>query len=253
MIQTKFAAVPAQPFTSDGDSEGNLTVADSTLFKVQQLILLKSDDQQPRELQIKRITGPNQIKVGKVKAPIHEGVDISDFLVADNATIQAKEQDRPAIPPDAFERAVYDEEPTVAIRTTAVDALGNKYSTKNPLPVRLSDGDVNIGTVNAEIEVQLSHKDGDPNSGDIHDSVRIGDGTNEATITKAVTGLLAGLNVNSINDLFSKPFNKLTVLTKNDDGDPLTIRSSYNGVPVQLMTVIYDADGDFQDAEVSNL
>jgi len=253
MIQTKFAAVSAQPFTSDGDSEGNLTVADSTLFKVQQIILLKSSAQQPRELQIKRISGPNQIKVGKLKSPIHEGVDISDFLVADGATIQSKEQDRPTIPPDAFQRAVYDEEPTVAIRTTSVDALGNKYSTKNPMPVRLSDGDINIGTVNGELEVQLSHKDGDPDSGDVHDSIRIGDGVNEATVTKAITGTKAGLNINSINDAFSKPFNKLTVLTKNDDGDPLTIRSSYFGTPVQLATVIYDSDGDFQDIEVSDL
>jgi len=236
MIQKTFVAVPAQLFTSNGDSEGNLTVADSTLFKVQQVVILKSNDLQPRELQVKRISGPTQIKVGKLKAPIHEGTDISDFLVADAATIQAKEQDRPAIPPDAFNRAVYDEEPTVALRTTAVDALGNKYSVKNPLPVRLSDGDINIGTVNGELEVQLSSKDGDPDAGDIHDSVRIGDEEYEAKIDSSRN--LQVIIANTAND---KAWDDAVVTRDPVTGYITNVEYKLNGNTVRNVPITRDA------------
>lgn len=74
------------------------------------------------------------------------------------------------------------------------DENGDAYSPSNPLHVQLSDGSVNIGTVNAELEVQLSRKDNDPDAGDVHDAVRIGnqdvelgfndlgDGTGEAKV-----------------------------------------------------------------------
>lgn len=253
MTEKKWDAVPNQSILANGGTEGQIVVPDSTLFRVKQKVFLKSDAQQSRELIINGISKTGVLRLGKKGGAITDSEDLSDFLTADNAVIWAERQDRSAITPNDYERAVYDEEPVMAKRVTQVDPMGNKYSVTNPMPVRLSDGDINIGTVNGELEVQLSHQDGEPDSGDVHDSVRIGDGVNEATITKAAIGTKTGLNVNSINDAFSKPFNKLTVLTKNDDGDPLTIRSSYLGTPVQLATVIYDSDGDFQDIEVSDL
>jgi hypothetical protein len=265
MMQKKWARVSPQAFISNGDSEGNLSVSNALLFKVQQKVRLFSDTKPPLDVEIKRITSAQSIRVQRVGDQIsnNQGFNISDFLLADNARISADEQDRPAIPPDSYNRAVYEEEPTVALRTIQVDELGNKYNLNNPfpvdlqptspIPVVLTDGSVNIGTVNAEIEMQLSSKDNDPDSGDVHDSVRIGDQNNEATVEKAVVGTKAGLNVNSLNETFSRPFNKLTVLTKNDDGKPLTIRSSYLGTPVQLMTLIWDVDGDFQDVEVVDI
>lgn len=69
-----------------------------------------------------------------------------------------------------------------AKRVLIVDELGNFNSPENPLFVQLSDGSVNIGTVNAELEVQLSHIDNDPDAGDVADSVRIGDGVEIAEI-----------------------------------------------------------------------
>lgn len=69
-----------------------------------------------------------------------------------------------------------------ARRVTIVDRDGIFNDTQHPLYVRLSDGSINIGTVNAELEVQLSHKDNDPDAGDVHDSVRIGDGVEELAI-----------------------------------------------------------------------
>lgn len=69
-----------------------------------------------------------------------------------------------------------------ARRVTLVGATGILNSPDNPVYVQLSDGSVNIGTVNAELEVQLSHMDNVPDSGDVADSVRIGDGVDELGI-----------------------------------------------------------------------
>lgn len=69
-----------------------------------------------------------------------------------------------------------------AKRVTLVNLDGTQNSPENPLYVQLSDGSINIGTVNAELEVQLSHKANDPDAGDVADSVRIGDGVEEMAI-----------------------------------------------------------------------
>jgi hypothetical protein len=94
------------------------------------------------------------------------------------------------------------------------------------------------------LEVAISHLD---------DSIKIGDGVNLAKVTKAAVGNNAGLNVNTMNTLFTKPFTQLSVLTKNSDGDPLTIKSIYNGTDVQLMTIAYDSDGDLQQVSIADL
>ncbi len=69
-------------------------------------------------------------------------------------------------------------------RVTFVDESGviTGYSADKPLFVQLSDGSIEIGTVNAELEVQLSHQDDVPDTGDIADSVQIGDGTDTLEI-----------------------------------------------------------------------
>jgi len=148
------------------------------------------------------------------------------------------------------------EENIDAKRVTIVDENGEAglgSTPEKPINVKLSDGSISIGTVNGELEVQLSHKDNVADPGDVADSVRIGDGVNEAKITKAAVGEQTGLNTVSINSLFSKPYNKLSILAKNDDGDPLSIQTSYLGTPVQLATLVYDVDGDLQDVEVSDV
>jgi hypothetical protein len=252
-IEKKRKGVSIRLFTANGDTSGLVTVSDASDFFVKQRVVIESNTKPAQEFEIKRFVSNNSFRVGPIGASISTYANLSQYLVADNARISAPEQDRPGIKPDEIKRAVYAEEPIVANRVIAVDEYGNYYNTQNPLPVRLSDGSVNIGSVNAELEVQLSHLDNYPDIGDVADSVRIGDGVNEAKITKAKVGTNTGLNTNSINDLFSKPFTRLEVLTKNDDGDPLTIRSSYNGTPVQLMTIVYDSDGDFQSADVVDL
>lgn len=52
---------------------------------------------------------------------------------------------------------------------------------------------------------------------------------------------------------FTKPYNSVSVLTKSECGNPTTIKSTYSGTDVQLLTIVYDADGDLQSVTVSDL
>lgn len=253
VFERRWAEVPLQSVLSNGDSSGFLAVADPAQFIVKQLVTLKSNSlSTPKEFEVKRVISTG-IYLGLLKTPIDKYADLTGYTTAANTQIHAKEQERNSIRPEFVTRAVYQEEPAVALRTLAVDALGNKYSAENPIPVQLSDGSINIGTVNAELEVQLNHKDGDPDTGDIHDSIRIGDGTNEVTTTPSIGNAIVGIDTVQKNSIFTKPYTQLTVLTKNDDGDPLTVRTRYNGTNVQLATITYDSNGDFEDVQVSDL
>ena len=182
MLEKRLKQV-SQNLIADGTVEGKITVPDTRLFKVKQKVYLCSDTQQNRDgLEIKRVLNQTEMLIGPEKGSITTYSNLSDFLLIDHAYIVANEQFRPSIPSEEITRAVYEEEPTVALRSMLVDKEGNDYRESNPLPVQLSDGSINIGTVNAELEVQLSHKNNFPDVGDIADSVRIGDGTNEMSV-----------------------------------------------------------------------
>lgn len=82
--------------------------------------------------------------------------------------------------------------------------------------------------------------------------VKIGEGTEFTTTTPA--GSKRALDVSVIGgsgNIFTKPYNKIIVLTKNDQGDPTQIKTQFNGVDVQLAIITYDADGDFLQLELS--
>lgn len=90
------------------------------------------------------------------------------------------------------------------------------------------------------------------------------DGDVVASFLKAADGTLISktqangknaLDVNVANngDLFTKPFDKITVISKNEFGDPVVIKSQLGGVDVQQVTLTYDEDGDFLSLEVSVL
>jgi hypothetical protein len=166
----------------DGSDKGVIKVATARGFKVKASVVVKSSTQQPVTLEIKSIPDSETIEVGPAGASIDERSNLSSFLVADLASISQGRQKRPSIGPGEIDRATYEEEPAVARRSVLVDEFGNKFAADNPFPVQLSDGSINIGTVNAELEVALSHKDDTPHQGDVADSVRIGDGVNEAQV-----------------------------------------------------------------------
>ena len=198
MLEKRLVAVAPQLLTANGGSDGLITVADTSFFKVKQEVIVSANTlPNLDQIEVKRIVSATAMYVGPKGGNIDSRVNVSSYTTALSAKIFANEQKRPSIPFEEYTRAVYDEEPIVADRVVAVDKYGQYYTIDNPLPVELSDGSISIGTVNAELEVQLSHKDNYPNSGDVADSVRLGDGTNYITSTNV--GADVGLDVNIIS------------------------------------------------------
>jgi hypothetical protein len=183
-LEKRLEAVSPQLLQSDGTTSGRVSVQDASLFKVKQQIILNSSSQDSTHLEVKRILDINTMILGPKSTNIKEYTDLSDFTVADGAYIIANEQLRPSIPYEEYSRATYDEEPTVANRSVLVDKMGDYYEVHNPLPVQLSDGSINIGVVEANVEVQITHLDDWPEQGRIHDSTRIGDGEDQLQISE---------------------------------------------------------------------
>jgi len=182
MLEKRFYAVPPQLFTADGTTSGVITIAGHacSLFKVKQHVILKATGLPNLTLEVKEIDNEDNVQVGPFPSPgkpasIDSRTDISAYTVALGATISANEQKRPAIDWAEAMRAMYEEEPTVAMRSILVDECGDKYNDDNPLPVAF-DGTINIA------DVRVSACDNDPNPGDIHSSIRISDCTNDLKI-----------------------------------------------------------------------
>jgi hypothetical protein len=157
MLEKRFYAVPPQLFTANGTNEGVVTIAGgaATLFKVGMKVYINATGLPTLYLQIKEIDSETNIQVGPIPGTLktpgaNTGItarsNISAYTVALGANISADEQKRPAIDYAEIMRAVYDEEPTVALRTVLVDELGDRYNPANPLPVAF-DGTVEIGDV----------------------------------------------------------------------------------------------------------
>lgn len=150
------------------------TVPDTIDLRVKMLVTVNAPAQQPLILEIKRVVDKTTIMLGRPDKAFADFVQPTAYV---GGTITVQHAEKYKIGPEYIIGAVYEREPVVAMRTTLVDPYGDRYSTQNPLPVQLSDGSINIGTVNAELEVFLTHLDDFPEPGEIHDSIRIGDGT----------------------------------------------------------------------------
>lgn len=216
--EKKFYSIPDTAFTADGTADGIVTLPSTFQYKVGMIISLSSATQSPRRLKIKRVISDTQMHVGTIDTKIDIYADLSMFLVSDTAIVSFTEQQRPVIDILEIQRQVYEEEPTVALRNHLVDWQGRSYDKENPVPVQLSDGSINIGSVNAELEVQLSHKDNYPDTGDVADSVRIGDGTDELKINSdgsinVVPAIDPALSVKSFyGEITSVPHTSLTTI-----------------------------------------
>lgn len=179
MIEKRLAAVPPIAVTAPCTFVGAITLTTSYPLKVKQKIILNDSSMPQLELEVKRVPSPNVIEVGPA-GDISLRANLTGY--GTTSFVYAIEQSRPNVPLDDRQRAVYEEEPILALRNLLVDPFGNPVSLKNPLPVQLSDGSINIETLNAELRVQLSAKDNDPKAGDVHSSVRLGDGANELVV-----------------------------------------------------------------------
>lgn len=226
--ERKWLAV-TQLFTADGTTSGVVKVPTSRRFKVKAKVILQSNTQPQQEYEVKNVPDHTTIEIGPCSREMDDRSDLSMYTLADNAKITQPKQKRPGMGPGEIDRAVYEEEPTVARRVFPVDDIGNGYTLDNPFPVQLSDGSINIGTVNAELEVYLSAKDDDPKPGDVHDSVRIGDGADELAVNND-----GSINVNVISSPSSSPG---LVISHNE------VSSVIAGSEVILVTIIAPPTG----------
>lgn len=233
-----WGAVSAQAFTSNGTSAGVVTVADSSLFKRGQIVDLSSATQGARFL-VLNVTSPTTLVLGSDRKSVtaNKVADLSLYLVAETAEIKAPKQERYQLGGDDVLRRVYAEEPTVALRSTLVDKHGQGIDTNNPLPV---DASVSVG----DVHVQLTHLDDDPTLGDIHDSIRLGDGTNEVTTDVYDNETQVGLHTIELTGTVDVPWDNMAVTSTNAKGDPLIIEYKDNAVLVRTLTFTYDAKGN---------
>lgn len=142
---------PERPISSDGGADGSVTLSDLSGFYVKQQVTLKSNAVTSRVYQVKKIDIYNsKIFLGDVGKPIGQLSDLSDFTLADSATIKAEKQPKNTVPKDDQTQGTYETEPIVARRVILVDNQGNKISSENPLPV-----DASVSVVVPPVTVDL--------------------------------------------------------------------------------------------------
>jgi hypothetical protein len=219
MIEKRWKAVPPQLFTADGTADGKILIASDAchLFKVKQQVILKSNTVPSHDiLEIKRIMD-GAIYVGLKSENIDSRYNLSAYLVADSASIEAIEQKRSSVPFEEFTRAEYEEEPVVAKRVILVDECGDKYNDGNPLPVTIPDVSITVG----DLDVQV---DG------VYDSVNNLDPDNVGLIghTRAVTPGDPQQN-NRLTSITNGDVHALDVSVHNSDG---TAVDNTNPLPV---------------------
>jgi hypothetical protein len=119
-----------------------------------------------------------------------------------------------------------------AKRVTLVNLDGTQNSPDNPIYVQLSNGSINIGNVNAELEVQLSHKNNFPDVGDVADSVRVGDGVDELAINPDGS-INVNLTPSNTSSSIETTYNEITAVP---NGSPTLIHSFT--APIGVLTFL---------------
>lgn len=244
-----FYRIEPKAFTLDGTSNGIVSVASTYGLKVGQIASIKSNTQSQKEYKIKSVMSETKLLVGPTDKPIHVFSDVSALTVSDNATVEIREQKRPSIDPVNIQGMVFEEEPTVALRSHLVDWLGRSYGTSNPVPVQLSSGSIDIDTVNADLSVQLTRTD--KPDGTPADAVRIGNEDVELTYTTNDDNSKAAADVVSLNKLIDVPHDDIEITQFTADGDPEVIQFKENTNLKMTLTLTYNAEGDLQRVQRS--
>lgn len=245
ITEKRYLVVTPTALTADGTVNGIITVANTYCLKVGQCVLFKQGATLFKA-KIQKVISETQFIVIDAGESIttKNKLDMSSFLAG--STVELQESKRPVIDLLEIQRQVYEEEPTVALRTHAVDWLGRSYDASNPMPVQLSDGSIEIGTVNAELEVQLSRRDNNPDAGDVHDSVRLGNQDYELSYTANDDQSKAAADINALNRLIDVPHDDVEITTFNADGDPTVIEFRENSNLKLTLNLTYNSEGDLQ-------
>lgn len=132
----------------NGGEWGKVVVSDVAGFRVKQSAYLTANGLPDLPVQVKIVLSPTTLIVGFVDNQIAnwKPINISAYTVANNAMIGAQWQDKNKIGVDDISKAVYEADPTVAIRTIDVDQYGDFYTENNPLPVSI-DSTISVGEV----------------------------------------------------------------------------------------------------------
>lgn len=131
-IEQKWPAVSPRLFTSNGSSLGIVTIASTNGFKVKQRVVISATSLPDLTVQVKRVISETQLIVGPItqeqgKQTLTTRADLSAYTTALGAFIYAEEQTKVRLKPDDITQALYDQEPTVAMRSVLVDQLGRYY------------------------------------------------------------------------------------------------------------------------------
>lgn len=135
LTERRWYAIPVQLFTVSGTVDGKVTIPTTKPYKVKQKVRINATGQEQLILEVKRVTSATELYVGPCHGSIDKRTDLTAYTIGGLATIETDEQQRSNVPEQEIPRNVYEEEPTIAIRTIGVDWLGQYYTTDNPFPV----------------------------------------------------------------------------------------------------------------------
>ena len=114
-------------FSANGGEDGLVTLSSVICFKVKQSVSIKAIGLPTLQLEVKRVISATQLYVGPRQSvpqknrSLKTRSDLSAYTTALSASIQAVEQSKAKVPPNDIIQAVYEHEPTIAIRTMMVD------------------------------------------------------------------------------------------------------------------------------------
>lgn len=154
-FEKSWSTVAPTPLTANGSSVGVIQIADTKGFKVKGAAQLSDSNGLKMVVQVNQVLSETTMIVGKLGSSpsataggIASGavVDVSAFLVSNNAVIGFAQQPKSKIKTDDIDEAVYENDPVVAIRTIEVDPYGEMYGPDHPMPVAF-DGTISIGDV----------------------------------------------------------------------------------------------------------
>jgi hypothetical protein len=168
MFEKRLAAVPPQLLISNGTTDGVVNVASTDYFVVKQKVYLTATSLPNLDgLEVKKILSSVQLIVGPENGNIDAVTDISAYTTPLGAAIQANIQKRPSIPFEEYMRAMYQEEPTVAMRTFIVGKTGEQVDTligtdgRRRLAV---DADVTVSGISVDLDALTPNTKPDPDN-----------------------------------------------------------------------------------------
>lgn len=165
ITERRYLSMEPLPLLSNGTSDGLIIVENTYGIKVGQILAFDNGTSNLRAKVKIVLDETTFIVIGKDK-PItsHDKLDMSAFIAGSTFTLY--EANRPAINEFETQRAVFEEEPTVALRTHLVDWLGRSYSDGNPIPISTAENKlsspviININTTLANTESSFTLPDG---------------------------------------------------------------------------------------------